>query len=62
MRTDDGSIIYDCLNGKPEALGVLVVNGNFVQLSTVEIYSIVYIDGEIYLQSTHRGISFEISR
>jgi len=24
MRTDDGSIIYECLNGEPEAFGVLV--------------------------------------
>ncbi|HGJ66134.1 TPA: sigma-70 family RNA polymerase sigma factor [bacterium] len=24
MRTDDGSIIYDCLNGKPEAFGMLI--------------------------------------
>ena len=24
MRTEDGSIIYDCLNGKPEAFGILV--------------------------------------
>ena len=24
MRTEDGSIIYECLNGKPEAFGILV--------------------------------------
>ena len=24
MRTEDGSIIYECLNGKPEAFGILI--------------------------------------
>ncbi|MFC1715543.1 RNA polymerase sigma factor [Candidatus Poribacteria bacterium] len=24
MRTEDGSIIYECLNGKPEGFGILV--------------------------------------